>query len=125
MDKPKPSKRRSPPMTWDQLQHLALKLPGAEPGTSFGTPAIKVKGKLLARLREDGETAMVRCSFGERDMLIQTDPRSFTTTDHYRNYASVLVRLDSVQPGMLQDVLEWGWRMIAPKRLQQTARPPE
>jgi hypothetical protein len=48
---------------------------------------------------------------------MQADPRTFFTTDHYRGYPTVLVRLTSVDPVDLRDVLEQAWRHSAPKRL--------
>ena len=36
---------------------IIQKLPGTEESTSYGTPAIKVKGKLLSRLRTEAEGA--------------------------------------------------------------------
>ena len=59
-------------VTFDQISELALKLPGVEAGTSYGTPALKVKGKLLARLKEDGQSVVFRVTFDERDLLMQT-----------------------------------------------------
>jgi hypothetical protein len=38
-------------MTYDEVVKLALSLPGVEEGTSYGTPALKVRGTLLTRLR--------------------------------------------------------------------------
>lgn len=38
------------------LRRLARRLPEVEEGTSYGTLAFRVKGKLLARLREDDES---------------------------------------------------------------------
>jgi hypothetical protein len=43
-------------MNYDDVKALALNLPGVEEGTSYGTAALKVKGKLFVRLKEDGET---------------------------------------------------------------------
>ena len=44
----------------------AKRLPGAEVATSYGTPALKVKGKLFARLKEDGETLVLRTTWKDR-----------------------------------------------------------
>ena len=38
-------------------------MPSAEEAVSYGTPSFKVRGKLFARLREDG-TLMVKTEFG-------------------------------------------------------------
>jgi len=36
-----------------------MALPEVELSTSYGTPALKVRGKLIARLKEDGESIVV------------------------------------------------------------------
>ena len=40
---------------WSEVSALAVQFPGAEEGSSYGTPAFKVDTKLFARLKEDGE----------------------------------------------------------------------
>jgi hypothetical protein len=77
-----------------------------------------VRGKFLARLRDDDTTLVVKCGDIERDLRVQADPRTFFTTDHYRGYPTVLVRLDTVGKGDLRDVLEVAWLRVAPKRLR-------
>jgi hypothetical protein len=104
-------------ITYDTVRRLALALPGVEEGTSYGTPALKVKGKFLLRLKEDGESIAVRVDFDVRDALLAADPASFYVTDHYRGYPAVLVRLASVRRDALRGLLEEAWREIAPKRL--------
>jgi hypothetical protein len=99
------------------LRELALALPGVEEGTSYGTVAFRVRGRLLARLREDGESLVVRVEMDERDLLIESDPAVFFTTDHYRGYPSVLVRLSKIRAGALRALLAQAWRRSAPKRL--------
>ena len=47
-------------VTYETAVRLAMALPGVEEGTSYGTPSLKVRKKLLTRLREDGETLVVR-----------------------------------------------------------------
>lgn len=107
-------------MTFDTVRRLALAFPAVEEGTSYGTPAFRVRGKFMARLREDGESLAVKCGFDERDFRMQADPQTFFTTDHYRGYPTVLVRLETVDPADLRDVLEEAWRLHAPKRLVAT-----
>jgi len=43
-------------MNWDDVAAMGLELPEVEVSTSYGTPALKVRKKLIARLQEDGET---------------------------------------------------------------------
>jgi len=106
-------------VTFDQICELALKLPGVEASTSYGTPALKVKGKLLARLKEDGQSIVFRVTFDQRDLLMQTKPKVFFITDHYLGYPAVLMRLSSATAKQAADVVEMAWRFSAPKRLRK------
>ena len=84
---------------------------------SYGTPAFRVGGKLLARLREDSESLVIRIDFLERELLMRADPETFYITDHYLNYPALLVRLPRVRADKLCPLLEQAWRRVAPKRL--------
>ena len=106
-------------MTYDDVKALALKLPGVEEGTSYGTAALKVKGKLFVRLKEDGETIVLRTDELERAYLMQAHPKIFDITDHYRDYPWVLVRLKAVRQPMLQDLIDGAWQRTAPKSLRK------
>ena len=79
----------------DNVREIILRLPGVEEYTCFGTPAFRVNKKLIARLREDGETLVVRNE--ERDLWIKKDPVIYFITDHYLNYPSLLVNLSKVK----------------------------
>jgi len=103
-------------VTFERVRELALALPGVDEGTSYGTPAFKVRGKLFARLREDG-TLMVKAELGVREALIETQPDRYFTTPHYADYPSVLVRLQHADEEELADLLTDAWLMVAPGRL--------
>jgi hypothetical protein len=102
------------------VRRLALALPDVEEGTSYGTPAFRVRGKLFARLHEDGESLVVRIAFQEREILMDAAPETFHITDHYVNYPMMLVRLAIVRPGELRALLADSWRQVAPARLVAT-----
>jgi len=76
----------------------------------------------MARLKEDGETLVVKCGFDERDLRMQFQPDMFFTTDHYRGYPSVLVRLTKVRLKDLREVIEVAWRLAAPKKPLEQGR---
>lgn len=103
--------------SFETARRILLDLPGVEEAPCYGTPGFRVRGKLLARLKEDGETLVVKCGFEERDILMQIDPGTFFTTAHYNGYPSVLVRLPMVDAVELRTLLETTWRKSAPKRL--------
>jgi len=104
-------------VTFETVRELVLALPGVAEGTSYGTPAFRVGGKFLLRLKEDGESLAVKIGIDERDMLITADPETFYITDHYRGYPAVLVRLSAIDRERLCEMLEEAWRFCAPKRL--------
>jgi hypothetical protein len=104
-------------VTFDTVRRLALALPATEEYTCYGTPALRVKKKLLARLREDGETLVVKCEDSRRELLMQLDPEIYFTEEHYRGHPYVLVRLPRIDSEDLRRLLEQGWEMVAPKSL--------
>ncbi len=116
-----PARRRG--IDFNTVVRLASRLPETEVGTSYGTTALKVRKKLFARLREDGDTLVLKLPFVVRDHLIANDPDVFFLTDHYHNYPYVLVNLTKVTAAKLTPLLEESWRQVAPTRLQ-LQRPP-
>jgi len=108
---------RKQPVSWETVRGIAGELAGAEEGSSYGTPAFKVRGKLFVRLKEDGETLVLRTDNFERDHLLKTAPQTFFITDHYKDYPWVLIRLNAISQARLQELLEDAWRRVrAPKK---------
>jgi hypothetical protein len=97
-------------MTFDAIRQIALSLDHVEEATSYGTPAFKVRGALIARLRPDIDSLVVRMGFEERGELIAADPETYFITDHYLNYEWILVRLPRVEPEAMRDLLMGAWR---------------
>jgi hypothetical protein len=104
-------------VTFEQVRVAAQAFPGVEDSTSYGTPALKVRGKLLARLHQSGECLVLRADLLDREILLQSDSEVFYVTDHYRDYPWVLVRFSAVDVGALPDLIERAWRLVAPKTL--------
>lgn len=93
---------------------IASRFPGVEESRSYGTPAIKVKRKLLARLRSEAEGGLaIVCDFVDREMLLQAAPETFYITDHYADWPMVLINLDTVRWDAMPDILERAWRSVA------------
>lgn len=108
----------APGAEYKRVCEIARKLPGVEESSSYGTPALKVKGRFMCRLRSEAEGALaIRCDFLDRQILLQADPRVFFVTDHYLDYPMVLVRLDKIRLSALPDLIERAWRMVAPAKL--------
>jgi hypothetical protein len=104
-------------VTWDIVRQLLLSLPGVKEGTSYGTPAFKVNGKLLARFHQDGESLVVKVDYAAREVLMGVNPQTFYITHHYRCWPLVLARISSVDLDDLRQLIEEGWRNSAPKRV--------
>jgi hypothetical protein len=67
--------------TFDAVRRIGLRLPGVEEGTMYGSPALKVRGNLLACLAvhksAEPDTLAVRIDFGDRDELIDANPKTY------------------------------------------------
>ena len=100
-------------VTWAQLCRQALALPGVVEGTSYRTAALHVGKTLLARLKEDGVTVVVRVDVADRDVLLQACPEAFFLTDHYVGHPWILVRLGSVHGPMLTELLKRAWALAS------------
>src|ERR1700736_2239844 len=103
-------------MTYDDVRSIALAWTEVEDGTSYGTPALKVRKKMLVRLKEDGDSlVMPGVPPDERDMMVESQPEVFYFTDHYRDYPMVLIRLSRAKRGTVEALLRRQWRALASK----------
>ena len=93
-------------------------LPEVEEGTWVRTPCLRVRKKSFCRMKEDGETLVVRVvDLEDKEALLRSDPEIFFTTPHYDGYAYVLVRLERADPAQLAELIDDAWRLSAPKRV--------
>jgi len=104
-------------VTFDDVREVAHTLPGVEDGTSYGTPALKVRGKLFVRLHQNRDCFVLRSRILDRHILIQAQPEVFFITDHYLDYPWILVRFSTIPRNALPELLERAWRLVAPKTL--------
>jgi hypothetical protein len=103
-------------MTQEEMRDIALSFPGCVEGSSYGRPSFLVNGKFFTRLRrEDNSMVLLEVSFDEREMLMEADPATFFFTPHYKDYPSVLARLEHLHPGSFRNFLERRFRKIAKK----------
>ena len=87
------------------IRRAVSTISGVEEGTSYGTPAWRHRGKLLARLHQDGQSIVLKVGNETRDHLLQADPQTFFITDHYIGYPTVLARLDRLSAADLKKLL--------------------
>ena len=87
------------------IRRAVRALPGVEEGTSYRTPAWRHRGRLLARLHQDGCSIVLKVGNQTRDHLLQADPQTFFISDHYIGYPTVLGRLDKLGAADLRKLL--------------------
>jgi hypothetical protein len=92
-------------MSWEEVSELARQLPGVKESISYGTPALRSRAKLLARLLPDSEVAVVRVDLEQRRALLASQPETFFLTEHYQNHPLLLVRLNKVKRAEMQALL--------------------
>ncbi len=106
-------------ITEDDVRRMALALPATTEKPSYGTPGFRVKDKLFARIRDEGDLLVVWVAdLGEKAALLAAEPDKFTTTPHYDGHPTVLVRMGAVDLDELGELLADAWRARAPQRLR-------
>ena len=106
-------------VTWEDVVELGRELPETEESTSYGRPALKVRGKFVAALRTNPDALVVRCDLDEKPLLLEARPDILFETPHYHGWGYMLVRLDA----SLEDAREFltdSWLLAAPKRLAES-----
>lgn len=102
----------------DRLLRLAgkLNLAEVEVGTSYGKPALKVRGHGFVSLKED-DIMVLHCPLEMKEVLMEAAPDIYYQTPHYHGWPALLVRLDAIDDEELGLRLEDAWRFRAPRTL--------
>jgi hypothetical protein len=107
---------------FETVRTIARDLPEVEEGSMHGTPALKVRGELLACVpghkTAEPDSLAVRIHPERRHELMSTHPEVYYVTYHYVNNPVVLVRLSRIHPDALRDLLCSAWRFLT---AQETA----
>lgn len=118
--------------TWDDVERLAMALPGAEERVSRGNRQWRVKDRLFVwerplgkkDLHDLGDAAPGGPILGARvehllakEVLLADAPEVFFTIPHFHGYPAVLVRLDVISVEDLAEVIVEAWLNRAPKPL--------
>jgi hypothetical protein len=103
-------------MTFRTVRAIGLQLPGVEETTMYGSPALKLEGRMVAciasnKAAEPG-TLVMRTTFEQREAMIAEEPETYYLKPHYETFPVVLVRLSSVTREAMQDLLAGAVRVI-------------
>ena len=111
-----PSAPRTTKDYFARVRRLGLRLADVEEATSWGAPALKVRGKMFACVptnkQAEPESVVFRLSFVERDLRLDAEPDHYYLKPHYVNYPCVLVRVKRLSDGALKELLETSWRFV-------------
>ena len=107
-------------MKWEEFVTLARELPEVEASTSYGRPAVKVRGKFMAGYNPNEKAFVLRLAcIEEQDFLCEMAPQIYYLTDHYKGYPAILARPAKMTKKEARGRLERAWRINAPKTLQK------
>src|SRR5688500_11300116 len=114
-------------MTIATAMKLGAALPDVEQTTTWGAPALKVRGRMMAckaiNKQAEPNTLVVCIPIPDRDELIAADPDTYYLKPHYEDGPCVLVRLSRVQPDALRDLLRMGWEFTSASTARKRTRP--
>ncbi len=102
-----------------QIEAIGRTLPGVELTTSWGSPSLKVGGKMFVCMAvhksAEPNTLVVMMDFPDRDALLEDDPNTYYLKEHYVGYPCILVRLGRVHPDALHDLVISAHRYVSNK----------
>jgi hypothetical protein len=94
---------------FETVRAFARSLPEVEESTAYGSPALKVRGKLLACIpthrSAEPDSIAVAVDFMRREELLAEAPEIYYAPEHYRNYPIVLIRLAKIRRDALEGLL--------------------
>ena len=108
-----------PRNSFKAIESIGRTLPDVEVTTTYGQPALKVRGKMFVCIAShksaEPNTLVVMMDFADRDALIEDDPGTYYLKEHYLSYPCVLVRLSRVHADALRDLIGGAYRFVSTK----------
>jgi hypothetical protein len=102
----------------EEVVAIGLELPEVEESTSYGRPALKVRGKFVAGFNTKEKAVVLKlATIEDQSFLIEAAPGVYYITDHYKGWPSVLARPAKLTTKECRARLECAWRLTAPKTL--------
>ena len=108
------------------VESVGRRLPDVEVTTTWGKPALKVRGKMFVCIAShpsaEPDTLVVMMDFAARDALVEEDPDTYYLKEHYVGYPCVLVRLSRVHADALRDLVTGAHRYVSAKSKSRVRR---
>jgi len=107
------------------VESIGRTLPDVEVTTTYGQPALKVRGRMFACIASnksaEPNTLVVMMDFADRDALVEDDPATYYLKEHYVNYPCILVRLSRVRADALRDLVTGAHRFVSARSSKSSA----
>ena len=102
-----------------RVEAIGRALPDVEFTTSWGSPSLKVGGKMfvcmVSHKSAEPNSLVVMMDFPDRDALLEDDPHTYYLKEHYVGYPCIVVRLSRVHPDALRDLVIGAHRYVREK----------
>ena len=102
-------------MDWEAVVAEGLKLRDAALSTSYGRPALKVRGKLIACTGRTDDHFVLMLDLQRVAFLMEMEPGLFFQTPHYVGWPAVLLRYAALPQADLAPLLQEAWERRVPK----------
>ena len=120
-----PMAKPAPHTAFEAVKAVGLTLPDVEAIVKAGSPRLQRGGSFMAGLAShpsaEPGTLVVRYDEDERRWLLEDAPETYYLTEYYRRWPLILVRLSSVTPEALRDLLAVSWRLTGAKMRRRAA----
>jgi hypothetical protein len=112
-------------LTLTAALQIGLTLPGVEESTSFGAPALKLHGQMMACVpthkSAEPNSLLIRIDRADRPALLAESPGLYYAPDHYLGYDGVLIRLARCTPELAHDLMAMAHRFVTRKLPRKSA----
>jgi hypothetical protein len=108
-------------MTIDELREFCLALPGTHEKETWGDAehagdvTFRVKDKIYLITGPEGGSASVRTDRAQQMDLLAAFPEAVSIAPYVGRFGWVNIRLDGLDPAILENVIRSAWRRTAPK----------
>ncbi len=122
---PRPTLYPDPMVTLETVWQTGLTFPNVEQSTTWGAPALKVRGNLMACVpthkSAEPNSLLIRVDRADRPALLAEAPNLYYAPDHYLGYDGVLIRLAHCTPELAHDLMAMAHRFATRKLPRKSA----
>ena len=117
-------------MTIDELRSFCLALPGTHEKETWGDAehagdvTFRVKDKIYLITGQEGGSASIRTDKAQQTDLLAAFPEAISMAPYVGRFGWVNVRLDDLDPAIIEDIIRSAWSRTAPRSVVAAAEAP-